>query len=425
MPLFTYRALDPTGKSSQGELDAADRKSAVQKLAAQGLRPVSIQQKEGGGVTAQAASDDTESEQLDLYEKERKTSRRKLVKPSKDLIALNFFKRLLALLGAGMSLGDATRLLSARLTDPQLKELASQLWRSLSEGHNLASGLAQHPKIFSASQIHLVEAGEASGSLVPVLRRIVAHLEETRAVRAKMLASLAYPAAIVIVAFGVIGVVISFLMPRIEQIVSQLGGEIFFLARWLMAASHGTVRYGPFVLVGIVAIVLGLRQWYRTPAGKRALDLQLLKTPLLGTIYLYSNIYTTSNLLATLLGSGVNTTEALRLVERTIQNTILRAKFSAARRQIQEGVSMATAIQRVHYMPDLAMDILTVGENTGDVVTSLNDINTVYREELTKKLDTLTKATAGIAMAIAFGIVAIIAISVAVSVINVSQTLLQ
>lgn len=419
MPVFSYRALDPTGRSVTGEIDAADRRSVVQKLAAKGIRPLAIDQREG-----QAVTDDAESENLDFFAGERKVSKRRFFKLSKEVIALNFFKRLLALLGAGMSIGDATRLLSVRLTDPQLKELSGQLWRSLSEGHTLASAIGQHPALFSTAQIHLLEAGEASGNLVPVLRRIVAHLEETRAVRQRLIASLSYPASIVFVAFGVIAVVISFLMPRIEMIVSQLGGKVFFLAEWLMVGSDLALKVGPFLIIAAIALVLGLRQWRKSPQGRRALDLQLLRTPLLGTIYLYANIYSTSNLLATLLGSGVNTTEALRLVERTINNVILRAKFGAARRQIQEGVSMATAIQRVHYMPDLAMDILTVGENTGDVVSSLNDINSVYREELTKKLDTLTKATAAIAMTIAFTLVAIIAISVAMSVINVSNTLL-
>jgi len=422
VPLFSYRALDTAGRAVSGELDAADRRSAVQKLTAQGIRPLSIDQQERSTATV---TEDTESEDIDLFAGERKTRTRRFFKLSKDVLALSFFKRLLALLGAGMSIGDATRLLSIRLTDPQLKELSGQIWRSLSEGYTLASAIGQHPDLFSTAHIHLLEAGEASGNLVPVLRRIVAHLEETRAVRQRLIASLSYPLFIVLVAFGVIGIVIAFLMPRIENIVSQLGGEVFFLARWLMVTSEFALRYGAFFIIAFIAALLALRQWRKTPAGRRALDMQLLRTPTLGTIYLYANIYNTSNLLATLLGSGVNTTEALRLVERTIDNVVLRAKFSSARRQIQEGVSMATAIQRVHYMPDLAMDILTVGENTGDVVSSLNDINTVYREELTKKLDNLTKVAAGLAMLVAFGIVAIIAISVAMSVIGVSQTLLQ
>jgi type II secretory pathway component PulF len=123
-----------------------------------------------------------------------------------------------------------------------------------------------------------------------------------------------------------------------------------------------TITYGPFVLVAVIALVLGCANGAASPSGKRRTDYWLLRSPFIGRIYIYSNIYGTTNLMSTLLGSGVNTTETLRLVERTINNVILRGKFALARKQIQEGVSMANAIQRVHYMPDMAMDILTVGE---------------------------------------------------------------
>ena len=170
-------------------------------------------------------------------------------------------------------------------------------------------------------------------------------------------------------------------------------------------------------------IFLAIRQWRRSLAGQRKTDLWLLRLPIIGHIYLYSNIYNTTNLMSTLLGSGVNTTETLRLVERTINNLILRGKFAAARKQIQEGVSMAIAIQRVRYMPDMAMDILTVGENTGNVTSSLDDINVIYREELTKSLNLLTTTTVALALGGALLLVAIIAISVVFSILSVGQSI--
>lgn len=420
MPIFTYKAIDSSGRSITGELDAADRRSVVQRLTASGIRPTSIAQSDRAAVT-----DDSESETVDFFASERKVHNRRFFRMSKQQQALNFFKRLLALISAGMSLGDATRLMSIRLNDPQLKALCGNIWKLLSEGHTLAGALATQDKMFTPAQIHLIEAGEASGNLAPVIGRLVDHMEETRAVKNRMIAGLSYPMFIVFIAFGVIGVVVTFLMPKIQAIVDQMGGEVFFLAKWLLAASDVSLKFGPFVALALIFLIYALFRWRKTPSGRKATDLWILRAKFIGPIYLYANIYQTSNLLGTLLGSGVNTTEALRLVERTINNVILRAKFAAARKQIQEGVSMATAIQRVHYMPDLAMDILTVGENTGDIVTSLNDVNSVYREELTKKLDILTKATAGIALGVAFVIVAVIAFSVAFSVISVSQSILK
>ncbi len=420
MPVFTYTALDPAGRPVNGQVDAADRRAAVQRLGSQGIRPLSLEQKDHVPVT-----EDVASETIDLFASERKLRKRKIFQQSRRDVSLNFLKRLLTLLSSGLSLGDATRLMQQRLTDPQLKELSADIWRHLSEGRTLASAISDQKGLFTPAQCHLVEAGEASGNLVPVLRRMVEFLEDARAVRQRLIQSLTYPALIMAVAVVVIGIVIGFLLPRIQRMVEQLGSEVFFLARWLMNGADFFLSVGPFLLVGLVLLAFGFLRWRKTPSGRRTTDLWFLTFPELGMINLYANVYSTSNLLATLLGSGVNTTEALRLVERTIDNVILRAKFAAARKQIQEGVSMATAINRVHFMPDLAMDILTVGENTGDVVSSLRDINHVYRDELTKRLDRLTSLVAGIALGAAFLIVAIIAFSVAFSVISVSQTLVR
>ena len=419
MPDFSYRAIDTTGRTISGKLDALDRKSALRKLSSRGMRPVSVEQ-----LSSADAKDSSDAETMDLFN-ESKTRRFSFSrKRSRSVLALEFTKRLLMLLEAGMAIGDAIRLMSTRIADPQMKELCNIIWRKLSEGHTLASALDELPiRVFSSSTIHLIEAGEASGSLVPVMRRIVAFLEETAEVKKELVSNLTYPAFILTVAFSVVVILILFLIPEIENMLSQLGGEMPLVTKILLGGTDAVVLYGPFLLVATLFATFGIFQWRKSAKGKNRTDRMLLRLPLLGRIYLYSNIYATSNLLSTLLTSGVNTTDALRLVERTITNDILRAKFAAARRQIQEGVSVASALQRVHYMPAIAMDILTVGENTGNIVSSLNDINRIYREELTKLLNRLTTMTASIALGGAILLVAIIALSVVLSVLSVGQSL--
>jgi len=361
-------------------------------------------------------------EQTDFFRQSGSRRRLFTLRRSRSAIALEFLKRLLVLLSSGMSLGDAVSLLSRRLTDPQLRDLCESMWRKLSEGQTLAAAMRAEGGLFSPSTVHLVEAGEASGNLVAILSRVVAYLEEAREVRKRLLGNLSYPAFVLSTAVVVVIILLTFLLPRIQEMLNQLGGELPLITKLLIGGSEATVAYGPFVLAGLAAATLGLRQWRRTAAGQRKTDYWLLRLPLIGRIYLYANIYGTTHLMATLLASGVNTTETLRLVERTISNLILRGKFALARKQIQEGVSMASAIQRVRYMPDIAMDILTVGENTGNIVTSLNDINRIYREELTKSLNILTTATVALALGGSIVLVAIIAISVVFSVLSVGQS---
>lgn len=417
MPRFAYKALDSSGRQITGEAESSDRKRLLQQLTQKGFRPISVES------LGEQVDDDEEIERSDFFRSSGKRKRFFSLKRSKGAISLEFLKRLLVLLSSGMSLGDTVSLLSRRLSDPQMVDLCESIWKRLSEGQTLASAMQAHDHIFAPSTIHLVEAGESSGNLIPVLERIVAYLEESRDVRRRLISNLTYPAFVLSMAVVVVIILLTFLLPKIQDMLDQLGGDLPLITRILIAGSEGTITYGPFVLVTLIALILGLRQWRNKPSGKRRTDYWLLRLPIIGRIYIYSNIYGTTNLMSTLMGSGVNTTETLRLVERTISNVILRGKFSLARKQIQEGVSMANAIQRVHYMPDMAMDILTVGENTGNIVNSLNDINKIYREELTKSLNFLTTATVAVALGGAIVLVAVIAISVVFSVLSVGQSL--
>jgi type II secretory pathway component PulF len=416
MPFFDYKAVNAAGKTVRGEMEAPDRKRLLARLQQAGLRPLSIEAR------SDARTPDIDAETEDLFAGEGRRSLLR-VKRSRATLSLEFLKRLLVLIQSGMSLGDAVNLLSRRLTDPALQDLCATVWKRLSEGQTLAGALREVPDMFAPSTLHLIEAGETSGNLVAVLSRVVAYLEEAREVRNRMISSLLYPLFVLGVAAGVVVILLTVLLPRIRAMLDQLGGELPLITRLLIGTSEATIRYGPFIIAGLVIGSMAIRQWRRTASGRRTTDHWLLRLPVIGRIYLYASIYATTNLMSTLLGSGVNTTESLRLVERTIDNRILFAKFAAARKQIQEGVSMAAALQRVHFMPDMAMDILGVGENTGNIVSSLNDINRIYREELTRGLNFLTNATVAIALAFAITLVFIIAVSVVFSVLSVGQSI--
>lgn len=417
MPAFSYRALDPAGRTVRGELEAIDRRNAAQKLNARGIRPLAIEQHQGE-VNASVAT-----ETLDLYPPEGRSSLLRLQK-SKSTQALQFAKRLHVLLSAGMAIGEAVRLMGQRVADVQQQALAEGVWKQLSEGNTLAGALrAESKHLFSDSALYLIEAGEASGNLQNVLARIIAYLEETQTVRRNLMSKLSYPLLVLGVAFLVVIVLITFLLPRIEAMLAQLGGELPWITVLLLEGSHAAKTFGPFLLIAVAVGAIALWRWRATDIGRSRTDLWLLRVPMLGRIVLYASLYGTSNLMATLLGSGVNTTEALRLVERTLGNSVLRQKFAVARRQIQEGTSMTSAFEHVHFLPELAIDILSVGENTGNVVTSLEDIHRIYREELTRLLNTMTTLVVGIALGSAIFLVGTIAASVVLSVLSVNQSL--
>jgi Type II secretory pathway, component PulF len=175
--------------------------------------------------------------------------------------------------------------------------------------------------------------------------------------------------------------------------------------------------------VALVVGVLGLQQWRRSEKGRARTDRWLLRLPLVGKINYYADLFQAGSLISTLLESGINTTETLRLTERTVQNRELRARFRTARNQVNEGLSIAQAFGRNRFLPDLAVDIMTVGENTGNLSQSMEEITRGFRTELTRRLGLLTQLVSTGALAAAFLLVTLIALGIVTSVFQVSRNL--
>ena len=425
MPVFSYRALDPAGNTVTGEAEAADRKGVLQRLQRQGLKPVAVQVRaERAGRNAPAAARTSATAPLpDPVNPPVAKAPRKLRAGAAANLRLTFLQRLVELLGSGLPLGDAVRLLHLRLRDPALAGLAGDLWKQLSEGRSLSGALSSRPDLFPVSIIHLIEAGEASANLVPILHRLVAHEEAMAALRRKVTASLAYPVMLCFVAFLVIILFLYFILPQIRQVLDSLGGEVGLLPRILIGGSELILKLGPFGLAASLAAFLGIQASYQTENGRLHIDRFLLRLPLLGSLFIRHEVLRFGALLGTLLESGVNTTEALRLAERTISNRELRRRFNLARQQIQEGVAIAAAFRTHGVMPDLAADILAVGENTGSINNTRREVCNIYQRELEARLNLLTQVLGGVAFGVAFGLVALISFSILTSIVGVSQSL--
>ncbi|MGC6423832.1 MAG: type II secretion system F family protein [Lentimonas sp.] len=426
MPDFNYKARKNDGQIVTGTIEASDRKQATVRLQGEGLNPVTLRMSTDAKpplLQGLAKSFSALNRTKGTRPSASADSSPKGKSPKRERTGLTFLKRLMELHGSGLPVGDSIRILSQRLSDPEQKELANDLWRDLSEGFTLASAMARQSKYFSGSITYVIEAGEATGSLAPILRKVIDYLEEKQEIRQKVLASMAYPAFICSVAFIVVIIFLLVLLPEIQKMLEKLGGEMTLSARILIDGSDYLIKFGPFVLVAVVVASIAMKQWRETQKGLHATDHWALRLPLLGRIFYYSDLFQCGNLVSTLLESGINTTETLRLTERTILNTNLRERFNTARNQVNEGLSVAQAFKRNEFMPDLAIDVLSVGENTGNLAHSMNEVTKSFRVELSKRLSALTNVVATGALIFAFCLVALIAIGIVTSVFQVSKTL--
>ncbi|HNX05599.1 MAG TPA: type II secretion system F family protein [Opitutales bacterium] len=427
MPSFSYKAINASGKSVTGTVEAVDRKAAMRQLAGSSLRPVSIESAQDVAAAAQEAFEGSH----DFFGQKKAentagTPKKRLfaMRTSNSVIALNFLQNLLMLLQSGMTLGDSLRLLQSRVGDPLQKELAGALWKRISEGRTLSSSMAEFPKYFKESHCQLVAAGEASGRLAAVMERIVGYMQESAEIRKKLTASLAYPLFIVGFALIIVVFFLTFLLPRVRTMIETMGGQMQIFAVILVIAAKILVYAGPFILVGGIIAIAAILNWRKTDAGRRATDEWLLQAPIFSDLYQHSHILQTTSLLSTLLDSGINTPEALRLVEKTVQNTILRAGYSTIRRMIQEGSSLSGAFRKTRIMPDLDIDILTVGENTGNISSSLRRIYDIHRSDMSRKMNTVMMVLTTGALFAAFAIVAMIAMSIVMSVLDMSHSMM-
>jgi type II secretory pathway component PulF len=424
MAVFNYKAREKDGTIVSGTIEAAERRLAMQRLQAQGLSPVTLKEGATGAPSAFAKiGERAKALRSNRNAKGVSENSQKQRGAKRESVGLLVLKRLMELHGSGLPVGDSIRILSQRLSDKEQGAIAQTLWRDLSEGSTLAGAMSRQPRCFPSSISYVIEAGEATGNLAPVLRKVIDYLEEKQGIRKKMIASMAYPAFICTIATAVVILFMTVLLPQIQGMLDRLGGEMTWSARILIDGSSFIAQIGPFLLLGLIIGIIGFRQWRSTESGLSRTDSWLLKLPLLGKIFYFSDLFQVGNLISTLLESGINTTETLRLTERTVKNTALRERFNIARGQVNEGLSIAQAFQRNQFMPDLAVDILTVGENTGNLAHSMNEITKGFRNELTARLTKLTTLVSTGALICAFILVALIAMGIVTSVFQVSRSL--
>ena len=341
-------------------------------------------------------------------------------------VALPFLKRVFQLHSAGLPIGDTLKILQLRVQDKAQKELAIALWRDLSEGKSFGVALRNYPHVFNEDIAAPIEAAEITGNLVPVLKQIIQLLTDREQLKKKIVNGMAYPAIVSTVAVIVVGFFLFFLLPRIEHMLHSLGGEMTLPARLLIVFSH-VLLYGlPIGLVVLFLFVFALKTWRKRSAmGRLKTDTFVLKIPVVSHLIRCVEICRVSNLLATLLGSGVNLTEGMRLSEKVIKNVYLKKLFQNACSKVNDGVSLSVAFKStgIGFFTDTALDIVTVGENTGNMHDSFNEVYKMLNEELDARFRFLTSFITSAALGFAFFLVAVLALGIVSSVMQFSNSL--
>ena len=309
-----------------------------------------------------------------------------------------------------------------RIKEPRQRALCEGLWARLSEGAPLSRAMEAYPEVFDSSTTNLIRAGEATGSLSDTLARLIEMLTEQRELRIAVLTAMAYPAVIIVASFGVVMFFLFFLLPRLQTLLRSLGGKMPLATRLLIALANFTLHYGVFVALALAIGGVSLWRWRATEAGREKSDALLLRVPAIGPFIVSQTVLEFSQTLGVLLQNGITAAEALRMTERQIGNRVHRKAFDGAIDRVLEGEALSSALARTGCFPELVLDRLSVGENTGNVVPCLKDIASTYQKNISRQLNLATKVFASAILAAVFIFVGFIAIAMIMAVLQVSSS---
>ncbi len=423
MPRFAYTARDRSGQTVSAELDSPSRKDALRVLTARGLQVSAVNEvavkaaKPGKAAVAKAAA------AVATPKFARAAKAAASPQAPRRAECLPFLEALHDLATSGLSAGEAVRLLSVRIKEPRLRALCAGIWEQISEGAPLSRAMANFPQVFDPSITNLIQAGEATGSLNDTLQRLIQHLTEQKELRRQLLAALAYPVFMVVVAGGVIIFFLVFLLPRLKTLLASLGGKMPTSTSLLIGLSEFALSFwGLAVLVAAILGLVSFLGWRQTAAGRAATDAAMLRLPLVGPFLVSQTVLAFSQTLSVLLENGITAAEALRMTEKQIDNTVHRAAFNTATARVLEGEALSVALGRTGCFPDLVLDRLAVGENTGNVVPSLKQIAVAYQKLISNQLSTFTKVIASGVLMMVFIFVGFIAFAIVSAVFQVSSS---
>jgi type II secretory pathway component PulF len=373
MPAFTYEALVPGGGRTRGTLEAKSRQEALAQLSRQRLQPIRLQLEGAAGPAAKAAGPGAAAPA------ERQMNEGQII---------SFTEELGDLLDAGLQLEGALKMMEQRSEASSLKAVAESLRTQVREGVSLSRALKTASSSFSDLYCNLVAAGEVSGALGPILQRQVLYLKKLSDLKGRVVQALIYPMFVTGAGILLMGLFVVVLVPQLEMLFKTQKPPL--ITQLLLGTSRFLVQWGWMVLVMVALGGIGFWQAIQKPAGRLWWDQARVKIPIAGPVLEAAFYAQFSQTLANLLGNGVTLLQAMQLVSRATPNTYYRVRLEKASEQISEGYSLSRGLRQVGGFADTFLDLVAVGEQTGELAKALDKAGARYEKEMDRRIQRIT-----------------------------------
>ncbi len=386
MPSFAYKAMQRDGVLTEGRLDASNRHEAMRQVESLGLKPIRLAEAAAGagpkGANGSAAAGSTTSPFAGI----------KLGGPGKITARMleNFTRLLSSLLAAGVPFSRALVILHREAAAPVAKAKWKEIHDLVVDGMSLSDAMARSPETFPRVYVAMVEAGEAGGFLDVVLAQIADFQAREKELQGKVVTAMMYPAIILILAMGVLIFLLVFFIPRFQLVFQGFNAELPLLTQIIVKTSEGVRGYGLFIAAGLVVGFISLRNWFKSPKGRRSWEGMILRLPTIGPLLAQFAMARFCRMLGTLIGAGVPLINALNVARRSIGNQILVDAVSEAIDRVTEGKPLGTSLaQNRDLFPGAVVEMISVAEESGKLDQELLRIANVTEGDLDRQLKTV------------------------------------
>ena len=373
--VYAWEGLDKKGSKLTGELTGHNPALIKAQLRKQGINPTKVRKKS-----------------ISLFSSGKK------IKP----LDIAFFTRQMAtMMKAGVPLLQSFDIIADGSENPRMRKLINDIKQEVASGHNLATSLRHHPDYFDDLYCNLVDAGEQAGALESLLDRVATYKEKTERLKAKIKKAMTYPAAVVVVAGIVTGILLIKVVPQFQSVFEGFGADLPTFTLMVISLSEFVQDYWLMLLAGLVASFFLFKRIYKTSEKFRNwMDRVLLKVPVVGPLLYKSAVARYARTLATTFAAGVPLVEALDSVAGATGNVIFRNAVIKIKQEVSTGMQLNFSMRSTGVFPILAVQMTSIGEESGALDSMLDKVATYYEEEVDNMVDSLTSLMEPMIMAI-------------------------
>ena len=405
MTTYFYQATNQRGKLIEGDVEAEDYPTAIRRVRSFNYLPIKVTE----GKPHRSLSFDLKLPGAGF---KKKISQKELMTCTQQLSTL---------IDSGFTLDKGLTVLVQVTEKPFTREILSEVQKRVHEGSSFGDALAEHPNIFSKLYINMIRAGEAGGRLPSVLNRLAEFMENSEEMKANIRSAMIYPAILTLVGGSAVALLITVVIPKFSTLFDDMGQALPLPTKIMLGISSALTNYWWAILIALTAFVIGFSLYLKNEHGRLRWDSLVLKLPLFGALTTKIEVSRFSRTMSTLLGSGIPILQALMIVQAILTNRAIAAAMDPLHRGLKEGEGLSKPVQQTGIFPPMAMHMITVGEESGNLEEMLLKVANTYDKEVERSIKQLVSLIEPVMILLMALIIGFIVISMLLAIFSINE----